>query len=86
MTRNATEQPEMNALEFKALGAGEIAYVKPMTSDDLTTLFPQAPEMAPGLKLWVLLNADGTPIMLSDSKDVALANAAEHDLHTVALH
>ena len=72
--------------EFKALGAGQIAYVKAMTSDDLTTLFPDAPSMEPGLKLWVLLNADGTPIMLSDSKEVALANAAEHELYTVALH
>jgi hypothetical protein len=72
--------------EFKALGAGQIAYVKPMTSDDLTNLFPDAPSMEPGLKLWVLLNADGTPIMLSDSKEVALANAAEHELYTVALH
>jgi hypothetical protein len=72
--------------EFKALGAGEIAYVKPMTSDTLKALFPDAPDMQPGLRLWVLLNADGTPIMLSDSRDVALANAEEHDLHTVALH
>ncbi|WP_349358942.1 DUF1150 family protein [Stappia sp.] len=80
------ERQAMNPGEFKALGAGEIAYVKPMTSDDLSTLFPEAPKMASGLQLWVLLNADGTPIMLSDSKDVALANAAEHDLDTVALH
>ncbi|WP_249692735.1 DUF1150 domain-containing protein [Stappia sp. WLB 29] len=72
--------------EFQALGTGQIAYVKPMTSDDLTTLFPQAPRMRPGLNLWVLLNADGTPIMLSDSRETALANAAEHQLHTVALH
>ena len=85
MTRHS-ERPAMTPGDFKALGAGEVAYVKPVMSDDLSALFPEAPKMEAGLKLWLLLNADGTPIMLSDSRDVALANAAEHDLATVALH
>ncbi|WP_428699299.1 DUF1150 family protein [Stappia sp.] len=85
MTRDE-EHFEMQPGEFKALGAGQIAYVKRMTSDDVSTLFPQAPHMEPGLNLWVLLNADGTPIMLTDSREAALANAAEHELYTVGLH
>ncbi|WP_417768007.1 DUF1150 family protein [Stappia sp.] len=85
MTRDE-EHLEMQPGELKALGAGQIAYVKRMTSDDVSTLFPQAPHMEPGLNLWVLLNADGTPIMLTDSREAALANAAEHELHTVGLH
>ncbi|WP_306028200.1 DUF1150 domain-containing protein [Stappia sp. MMSF_3263] len=85
MTRDE-EHLEMQPGEFKALGAGQIAYVKRMTSDDVSTLFPQAPHMEPGLSLWVLLNADGTPIMLTDSREAALANAAEHELYTVGLH
>lgn len=80
------EQFEMQPGEFQSLGNGEIAYVKPMTSDDVSALFPQAPRMRSGLDLWVLLNADGTPIMLTDSREAALANAAEHSLMTVALH
>ncbi len=71
---------------FQTLGAGQIAYVKTMTSDDLNTLFPQAPRLAAGLKLWVLLNADGTPIMLSDSRDTVIANAVQQELQTVSLH
>ncbi|MHC5655035.1 BQ00720 family protein [Stappia sp.] len=77
---------DMEPGEFQALGTGEIAYVKRMTSEDVSALFPEAPKMEPGLRLWVLLNADGTPIMLTDSRDAAIANAHEHELLTVALH
>ena len=69
-----------------ALGEGEIAYVKPMSSDEVRRLFPQAPELAPGLALFALLSASGTPILLTDSRDAALANAWAHDLHTVSLN
>jgi hypothetical protein len=49
-------------------------------------LFPQAPELAPGLELWALLTAAGQPIMLTDSRAAAVANAHEHDLEAVSVH
>ena len=76
----------LGAAEFAALGEGEVAYVKPMQSDEVRRLFPQAPAIAPGLQLFALLSASGTPILLTDSHDAALANAWAHDLQTVALH
>jgi hypothetical protein len=72
--------------ELATLGEGQVAYVKPMQSDEVQRLFPQAPAMAPGLKLFALLSASGTPILLADSRDAALANAWAHDLETVGLH
>ena len=42
--------------------------------------------MAPGMDLFALLAADGSPILLTDSHDAATANAWEHDLQTVSLH
>jgi hypothetical protein len=72
--------------EFAALGEGHVAYVKPMQSDEVQRLFPQAPAMAPGLQLFALLSASGEPILLADSRDAAVANAWAHDLETVALH
>ena len=72
--------------EFAALGEGHVAYVKPMQSDEVQRLFPQAPALAPGLQLFALLSASGTPILLADSRDAAVANAWAHDLETVALH
>jgi hypothetical protein len=57
-----------------------------MQSDDVQRLFPQAPAMDPGLQLFALLSANGTPILLTDSRDAAVANAWAHDLRTVSLH
>ncbi len=72
--------------EFTHLGQGAIAYVKAIRSEQVSGLFPQAPDMQPGLDLFMLLGADGVPILLTDSKDAALANAWEQELQTVALH
>jgi hypothetical protein len=71
---------------FVQLGGGEIAYVRPVMSEEVESLFPGAPSMQPGLRLWALLNADGTPILLADSRAAAVANAHEHDLETVSVH
>ncbi len=72
--------------EFAHLGQGAIAYVKPIRSDEVSRLFPQAPAIEPGLDLFMLLGADGLPIMLTDSKDAAVANAMQHQLQTVSVH
>lgn len=71
---------------FLHLGDGKVAYIKPIRSDDMRRIFPQAPELEPGFDLWVLLAADGTPIMVSDSKEAVAVNAAEAELTTVSLH
>jgi len=72
--------------QFAHLGAGAIAYLKTIRSEDAQRLFPQAPPIRPGLQLFALLNADGSPILLTDSKDAAIANAWEHQLETVSVH
>jgi hypothetical protein len=48
--------------------------------------FPQAPELAPGSLLYALHAADGTPIMLTDSREAAVANAWSNELETVSVH
>jgi hypothetical protein len=81
-----TTMPQLDQQAFAALGEGQVAYVKPMRSDEVRRLFPQAPELAPGLELFALLSASGSPILLTDSRDTALANAWAHDLQTVSLN
>jgi hypothetical protein len=78
--------PALTPQEFAHLGDGSVAYVKTIRSEDVAALFPQAPAIQPGLKLFALLGADGTPIMLTDSRDAAIANAWEHQLQTVSVH
>ena len=71
---------------FAGLGGGQIAYVKPLRSDEVKQLFPNIPSVAPGLDLWALLAADGTPIMLSDSREAVVMNAHENDLEAFSIH
>jgi hypothetical protein len=68
------------------LGGGRIAYLRPIRSEEVAALFPQAPEMAPGLNLFALLAADGTPIMLTDTREAAIANAWDNELEMVSVH
>lgn len=68
------------------LGDGEIAYVKTILSEDVRKLFPQAPQIAPGIQLFALHAADGTPIMLTDTREAAVANAWSQELEAVSVH
>jgi hypothetical protein len=71
---------------FAVLGGGEVAYVREIKSEEVKSLFPQAPMMAPGMKLFSLHAADGTPIIVTDSREAAIANAREHELSAVSVH
>jgi hypothetical protein len=90
VSKNPAEKPlvlaEMDMAGLASWGLGQMAYVKPMLSDDVSRLFPDAPEIQPGLQLFALLSASGEPILLTDNHDAALANAWAHDLTTVSLH
>ncbi len=43
-------------------------------------------QIAPGIKLFALHAADGTPIMLTDTREAAVANAWSHELEAVSVH
>lgn len=78
--------PALTMTEFAALGAGEVAYVKPMRSEEFRLAFPDSPELPPGLQIYALVGADGSPILITDERETAFENAAEHELVTVSLH
>jgi len=82
----ATHNATMTEQAFADLGDGKIAYVKPIRSEDVHRLYPQAPEMEPGMHLLALHAADGTPILVTDSREAAIANAITHELETVSVH
>jgi len=42
--------------------------------------------MQPGMRLFALHAADGTPILVTDSREAAVANARTHELETVSVH
>lgn len=72
--------------ELAGLGDGKIAYVRQMLSEDIVRLYPEAPDLQPGQTFFALLGADGSPILLADSRQAAVATAWEQELETVSLH
>ena len=78
--------PVMTPQAFAVLGGGKIAYVKPIRSEDVHSLYPEAPAMQPGIRLFALHAADGTPILVTDTREAAIANARTHELETVSVH
>src|SRR5882724_26956 len=77
---------EISAEALQGLGGGKLAYVKTIRSEDVQKHFPQAPELAAGTLLYALHAADGTPIMLTDSREAAIANAWSNELEAVSVH
>jgi hypothetical protein len=85
-TASDTAVTRMTPEQFAQLGEGQLAYLKLMRSEEIREAFPEAPQLQPGLRLFALLSADGSPILLADTKAAALANAWEHELQTVSVH
>ena len=81
-----TAMPILTQDQLAQLGEGLIAYVKPIRSDDVGTIFPEIPGVQPGVQLFALLGADGRPLILTDSRDAAVANAMQNELHMVSVH
>ena len=93
MADNMNKLTETNSLNpiitqdaLAHLGDGRLAYVKAIRSEDVAGLFPQAPQIAPGVTLFALHAADGTPIMLTDTRESALASAWSNELEAVSVH
>jgi hypothetical protein len=83
---NEHHLPPISPEALAGLGGGKIAYVKAVTPADVKRLFPEAPELQPGTKLFALHAADGTPIVITDSRESAVANAWSHELEPVSVH
>ncbi len=83
---NPESRPVLTNEQLASLGGGRVAYLKPIRSEDVRRLFPAAPAIQPGLQLFALLAADGTPIIVTDLRDAAMANAMSQELEMVSVH
>jgi hypothetical protein len=84
--KTTTFHPMITPEALALLGGGKIAYVKAIRSEDVPAMFPQAPQLQPGMQLFALHAADGTPMMLTDSREAAIASAWSQELETVSVH
>lgn len=88
--QNETGKPalpeEIDAGYLAGLGAGTIAYIRPVRAGDLVDSVPQARALPPATQLFALHGASGDPIVLTNTREMALAQAHEHDLTAVSVH
>jgi len=87
---NASERiTTLTEQEFAHLGGGAIAYVKTIKSEDAQRLFPQAPAIRPGLRLFALLGADGAlghfTEVLSGDYYQSFATSSPHQIWSAAM-
>jgi hypothetical protein len=73
-------------LDSPAPAARRQAYIKPIRSEQVGFLSPQAPLLAAGYRVFVLYDTDGTPLLIADSHEAAARDAARQEIETVSLH
>ncbi|KAB2848760.1 MAG: DUF1150 domain-containing protein [Hyphomicrobiaceae bacterium] len=76
----------MSEAELGKLGGGDVAYIKEMTSEEAIKLYPGVKDLPPGVNLFALHHADGTPIALTDSRNAAIGHAIEDELVVHSVH
>lgn len=76
----------MTQNELATLGGGVVAYIKTLTFDEATRMFPAIEGLPKGINLFSLHAADGTPLALTDTKQAAIGHAIDDDLEIASVH
>ena len=76
----------MSRQDLAQLGGGKVAYIKVMTHDEAKELFPAVENLPEGIDLFSLHAADGTPLILTDSRQAAVGHAIGDELEIAAVH
>jgi hypothetical protein len=84
--KSALPVPLMSMSELAKLGGGKVAYIKVMTHDEARELFPAVEDLPEGIDLFSLHAADGTPLILTDSRQAAIGHAMGDELEIASVH
>ncbi|HXF55243.1 MAG TPA: DUF1150 domain-containing protein [Hyphomicrobiaceae bacterium] len=76
----------MSQRELAALGGGQVAYIKALSSDEAIRMFPAIRGLPKGINLYALQAADGTPIALTDTLQAAIGHAMGDELEIASVH
>ncbi len=88
----------MSDYDLAGLGGGEVAYLREISPRTAKRLLKDAIDedgnqatdelscIPSNVRLYALHAADGTPIAIADTREGALANAIQQDLHLVQLN
>jgi hypothetical protein len=77
--------PPLSEIEFAALGEGEVAYIREMSSQQARDLFPEV-KIPEGIEIFAVHGADGRAIALTDTRFAAIGSAKEQNLDVVSVH
>lgn len=83
--RRKIVQPFMSTAELAKLGGGSVAYIREMSSEEAMELFP-AVQLPPGVDIYTLHGADGTPLALTDTRQAAVGHAMGENLEVACVH
>lgn len=64
---------------------GKIAYIRQMNLEEARERFPNMEGLPEGIDLFALYGADGTPIVLTDSRGAAVGHAMSDELELTCL-
>lgn len=71
--------------DLAVMGGSKLAYVRVARSEDVAFFCPEAPMLAPNQNVFVLCAADGTPILVTDTHESAVARAEQEKLEALRL-
>jgi len=84
--RRPPRVPIMSKRELASLGDGQIAYIKELSAEEAERMFPAVEGLPRGINLFALQSADGTPIILTDSRQAAIGHAMGDKLEVASVH
>ena len=85
-SKPSLEIAHMSELDLARLGAGEVAYIKMLSSDDAQKAYPNIEGLPDGILLFALHGADGTPLALTDTMQAAVGHAIGDELELASVH
>lgn len=76
----------LSAAEFAALGAEHVVFIRRIGGDELARIFPDIADVSALDELNLLMAADGSPVLVTDS-DAALSDwLSDHDVGLATVH
>lgn len=75
----------LTSAQFAALGGDAVAYLRPVLGAVLSTMIQDA-EFEAGMEYQLLMSADGTPLLVTDTEDAVLEWLGDKSLGLATLH
>ena len=84
--KKSVPAPPISMTDLARLGGGKVAYIRTMSHDEAKEMFPAVEGLPQGIDLFALHAADGTPLVLTDSRQAAIGHAMGDELEIASIH